>query len=128
MNFETSLRKTIGVVALAFTSWTIIATSQVHLDLVSGTLHVQSDCPGAARTSADVTVSGNQITAPTGYTFQDFGFPSNTVTAQPNAGTVGAIQRNCIRTVGDDTSSDDWVFTCYDGGAYACNIYLSSDR
>jgi hypothetical protein len=125
MKCEVSLRRTIGVLALVFTSWTILATSQVHMSLVAGTVRVQSDCAGT-RDVTDVTVLSYQVSAPTGVTFQNFGFPSDIVRGEPVTGTVGAAQRTCKRTVGDDLSSDDWVYSCFDDGAFVCNIYMLS--
>jgi hypothetical protein len=125
MNCDSTLRRTIGVLALAFTSWTILATSQVHLSLISGTLRVQSDCAGAPGTT-DVTVSSYQVISPAGVSFQDFGFPSTTVTREIETGTVSGKQRTCKRTVGDDVVSDDWVYSCFDDGQFVCNVHMLS--
>lgn len=125
MNSNSALRRTLGVFALALTSWTILATSQVHLSLLSGTVRVQSDCPGAPGVT-EVTVSSYQVTAPVGLTFQDFGFPTTFVDGTPNTGTVGAARRNCRRTIGNDTVSDDWVYTCFDDGQFVCNVHMVS--
>lgn len=114
-------RNWLALAFLLFTAWTIIATSSPRSSFSAGTFYIISDCVTPTREEV-ITLTGGQISAPASTSFTDFGFPQTTVGIGQ---TVSGGARVCYPTYGDDAqNSDDWIFSCYDNGAYMCTILI----
>ena len=106
---------------LLFSAWSVIATSVQRSTFNSGSFYIISDCV-TPTLEATITVSSDQIATPPATSFTDFGFPQASVRIGE---TVSGGVRVCHPTYGDDAeNADDWIFSCYDSGAYTCSILI----
>lgn len=118
----------IALAALLGTVWTSVATSTADGGFY-GTYRVRSDCV-TPTFDQDVTVgtTNNDITSPSGLTYQQLGFPSNTLKlGDENSGTIsGGIYRVCENTFKDGILDDSFLYSCRNNNAFVCNIYFEA--
>lgn len=131
MRSNLARKNTVWVGILIATSWAILATSGPWNDLEYGSYHEASDCVQPPL-EKDVVISAGQITLPGGVSHTDFGFPNATVVeGQVNAGTVGAVYRECRTTYstadGDQSDKSGFIFSCFDNGVYSCSIVFTGN-
>lgn len=120
-------KNAIALTALVLTAYFSLATSFAKDSTAPtlGTFYVISDCTNPAFESV-VTVSGSVITAPSGLSFTDFGFPNATI-AQSMIGNMGGVTRECTVTYGENGSNNvenRYLYSCFDAGKFKCSIYV----
>ena len=132
MDFRILAIRFLKAIFLVFTGLTIAATSMVKDSYtINGSYFVASDCVSPA-VQTTVTATSGTVTAPSGVSFTDFGFPDATISFNtPVTGTSGLATRVCEVGYGEDggddeskTDNNQWLFSCFDNGAYACTIYM----
>ena len=118
-------QRLIVLAALILTLWTVLATSILKDSLRFSSVYVQSDCvePFA---EAQLSINDYEIVEPVGLDFTDFGLPQPELSdAEVISGTFNGVERSCRKTL-DDTDIGAWLYTCWDDGAFACNVYFNS--
>lgn len=111
--------------ALALCVATISCGSKSPRTIENGSYYIVSNCVTPIRQQA-VRTANNTLLAPDSYT--DFGFPTTIVRlGESSAGIVGAVNRECMQTYGDNAEGTRWVFSCFDGGAYVCSILIQTN-
>ena len=117
-------KKVFSAFCLIVTAWACLATSVARESVDSGSFYINSDCTTPPSEMA-IAVTANQITAPGGVNYTNFGFPQNIVAlGTPVVGIVGLATRECVDTY-STTDGDRYIFTCKDNGTYACTIMLT---
>ena len=109
---------------LLATLWVILATSQLNSSKQNGFVTVQSDCVVPTLTKS-VSVTSGKITT-SGVSYTDFGFPVETIVGDSVVGTVDESERLCSLSYGGRGDDDiEWVYSCFDNGAFVCNILIT---
>jgi hypothetical protein len=107
--------------------WSILATSQLQKSIDNSHLMATSDCvtPVMAIT---ITTANGMITSPASTAWTDLGFPASQVFLGSDiSGLVNGVNRTCTRTYGDTISSDEWIYSCFEGDKYVCAILIQQN-